>query len=85
MTLSEFRKIPFVKKGEVITTLSHYLAARPFTGQGTVFLYHHNNFFIEVFFEKKKQKVMFINAFQGMRGLEPYLETISIDELTQLI
>lgn len=88
MTLSEFRKIKFNDVPIVILHESTYLAHRAFgpcNDKTKVFLYRHNDFFIEMFYSDTRQKFMMFSSFQGMRGLEPYLETISIDELTQLI
>lgn len=88
MNISEFRKTPFNDKAAVITYDATYLAHRVFgscNDKTHVFLYHHNNFFIEMYFSDARQKILFINAFQGMCGLEPYFETISIDELNEVI
>lgn len=87
MTLSEFRKTPFNDKAAVITYEATYLAHRVFgscNDKTHVFLYNLNDFFIETYFSEARQIFLFINAFQGTRGLEQYMETISIDELTQL-
>jgi hypothetical protein len=46
-----------------------------------VFLYHANDFFIEVFFSTTHQKVLMINAFDNAMGLQPYLDKISLADL----
>jgi hypothetical protein len=47
-------------------------------GDCKVFLYHTNQFFVEVFYSPKHQKVLMINAFDKPTGLEPYLDKISL-------
>lgn len=79
-SLNDFRVMPFEKKCDVITFYGSYLLQRTL-GECKVFLYHANEFFIEVFYSPNHQKVLMINAFEKCIGLEPYLETISLDEL----
>jgi hypothetical protein len=50
-------------------------------GDCKVFLYHADNFFVEVYYSTKYQKVLMINAFEEQRGLEPYLDKISLADL----
>ena len=39
------------------------------------------DFFIEVFYSPKYQKVLMINAFEKAIGLDPYLDKISLSDL----
>ncbi len=79
-TITDFRVMPFEKKCDVITFTCNYLMHRN-VGECKVFLYHSDEFFIEVFYSSKNSKVLMINAFEQTVGLEPYLETISLTEV----
>lgn len=83
LTLDDFRTMSFEKKCDVITFQGNYLVHRVI-GECKVFLYHTNEFFIEVFFSTTHQKVLMINAFDNSKGLEPYLDKISLTELVGL-
>lgn len=78
--LDDFRIMPFDKKCDVITFHGSYLIHRSL-GECKVFLYHANDFFIEVFFSTTHQKVLMINAFDNAMGLQPYLDKISLADL----
>lgn len=80
INISEFRVMPFEKKCDVVTYFGQYLAHR-FLGECKVFLYNTDDFFIEVYYSSKYQKVLMINAFEQDAGLEPYLEIISLSDL----
>ncbi len=79
-TLQDFRIMPFEKKCDVITFNASYLSQR-ILGDCKVFLYHASQFFIEVFYSPKHQKVLMINAFDKPAGLDPYLDKISLVDL----
>jgi hypothetical protein len=80
-SLDEFRVMTFEKKCDVITFYGNYLLQRNLA-DCKVFLYSAEGFFIEVFYSPKHQKVLMINAFEKPIGLEPYLEKISLEDLT---
>jgi len=80
VNIHDFRVMPFEKKCDVVTYNGQYLVHR-FLGECKVFLYSVDDFFIEVFFSSKYQKVLMINAFNQSTGLEPYLEMISLLDL----
>lgn len=82
LCLDEFRIMPFDKKCDVITFHGNYLIHRSL-GECKVFLYHANDFFIEVFFSTTHQKVLMINAFDNALGLQPYLDKISLGDLLE--
>jgi hypothetical protein len=50
-------------------------------GDAKVYLYHGGDFFIEVYYSPKYKKILMINAFSNVAGLDPYLETISLRDL----
>lgn len=80
VAIHEFQVMPFEKKCEVVTYFGSYLAHR-FLDQCKVFLYSTDNFFIEVYYSTKYQKVLMIHSFEQLEGLEPYLERISLSDL----
>jgi len=80
LTIHDFRVMPFEKKCDVVTYTGQYLALR-FLGDCKVFLYSAEEFFIEVFYSPKYQKVLMINAFDQPTGIDPYLELVSLADL----
>jgi hypothetical protein len=80
LSIHDFRVLTFEKKCDVVTYNGHYLLHR-FLGDCKVFLYNAEDFFIEVFYSTKYQKVLMINAFDQFSGIEPYLDGISLADL----
>jgi len=80
VTIQDFRVLPFEKKCDLVTYNGQYLVFR-LLGECKVFLYSGGEFFIEVFYSPKYQKVLMINAFDQLIGLEPYLELVSLTDL----
>ena len=80
INIHDFRILTFEKKCDVVTYYGQYLVYR-FLGDCKVFLYGAEDFFIEVFYSTKYQKVLMINAFDQFSGIEPYLEGISLTDL----
>lgn len=79
-TLTDFNMMPFEKKCDIIAFDSNYLEHRVI-GQTKIFLYHAQQFFIEVYYSSKQAKVLMIEAFASVNNLDPYLEKISIADL----
>ena len=79
MSISEFRVMPFERKCDIVTYQGQFLMDR-FLGDSKVFLYHAADFFVEVFYSPKHQRVLMINAFDQVIGLEPYLDRISLTD-----
>lgn len=79
-TIHDFRVMKFDDKANFVTYKTNYIMHRTLN-ECKVFLYYANGFFIEVYFSVIRQKVLFINAFEGVSGLEPHLENISINEI----
>lgn len=80
LSIHEFRFMPFEKKCDIVTYEGQYLMFRQL-GDCKVFLYNTGDFFVEVYYTTKYQKVLMINAFESTRGLEPYLDKISLADL----
>lgn len=82
MTIQEFKVLAFEKKCDVVTFHGNYIARRAIGSNCKVFLYHAYGFFIEIFYLPEMEKIQLINAFDDVGGLYPYLETISLNDLT---
>ncbi len=80
VSLDDFRLMTYEKKCDLITFSGSYLTQRTLD-DCNVFLYQSNSFFIEVFYSARHKRVLMINAFDKVFGLEPYLEEISLEEL----
>ena len=80
VNIHDFRSLTFEKKCDVVTYYGQYLLHR-FLGDCKIFLYGADDFFIEVFYSPKYQKVLMINAFDQLSGIEPYLDEISLADL----
>ncbi len=80
MTIQDFQYASFEKKCDVVTTYSDYLLTRDSKGR-KVYLYHVNEFFIEVYYSPTEKKVLAIKAFSDTRHLAPYLDKISLEGL----
>lgn len=80
VSINDFRVMTFDRKCDLVTHYGQYLSHR-MLGDCKVFLYHADNFFVEVFYSSKYQKVLMINAFDQTLGLEPYIESVSLADL----
>ena len=80
ITLTDFQKASFEEKCDWVTASSNYMFARKL-GDAKVYLYHGGDFFIEVYYSPAYKKILMINAFSNVAGLDPYLETISLRDL----
>ena len=80
VTLEDFQYASFEKKCDIVTSYSHYLMMRRLA-DAKIYLYQANGFFIEVYYSPKYKKVLMINAFDGLAGLVPYLDEISLADL----
>jgi len=75
-----FRQASFEKKCDWVTTSSDYLCSRKLA-DAKVYLYHTNDFFIEVYYSPKYKKILMINAFNDIESLDPYMDIISLSDL----
>ena len=80
ITLQDFQYASFEKKCDVVTSYSNFLSTR-LLGECKVYLYHTDHFFIEVFYSPQLKKVLMIQAFNNVAGLEPYAEMVSLADL----
>ncbi len=88
ITISEFRRLSFDRKQHFILggmTNACFIYHRKIGDDTTVFLYHVNNFFVEMFYGMKKGKTTMINCFIGPAELEQYIDTIHLNELKTVL
>jgi hypothetical protein len=79
-TIEDFRNSSFEKKCDIVTAHSNYIASRNM-GNCKVYLYHSEDFFIEVFYSPIYKKVLTISSFDDNASLEPYAEKVSLADL----
>jgi hypothetical protein len=80
ITIEDFRVASFERKCDLVIANSNYIASRKL-GDAKVYLYHTGEFFIEVYYSSKYKKVLMINAFDDLFGLETYAENVSLTDL----
>lgn len=80
ITINDFRVASFEKKCDLVIANSSYIASRKL-GEAKVYLYHTGEFFIEVYYSSKYKKVLMINAFDDLLGLETYADNVSLNDL----
>jgi hypothetical protein len=80
MTIERFASASFDKKCDWIIKNTAYLIASK-TDEGTVYLYHSGDFFIEVYYSKKQQRVTDIRWFNDIDRLTLYTLEISLAEI----
>lgn len=79
-SLKDFQSASFERKCDWVTGNSNFITARRL-GEAKVYLYHAKDFFIEVYYSPAYKKILMINAFNSIAGLEPYTEDISLADL----
>jgi hypothetical protein len=78
--IEDFKIASFEKKCDLVITDSNYITSRKLADT-KIYLYHTGEFFIEVYYSSKYKKVLMINAFDDMAGMEPYADNVSLREL----
>jgi hypothetical protein len=85
LTVSEFRTFTDDEKCDLVTQAAAYVHFREL-GDTVVFLYHINNFFIEIFYSRSRRKNVMINATDRLDCLDDdYLSTISLKDLNKVL
>jgi hypothetical protein len=80
ISIEDFRTAPFEKKCDVVMADTNFIMSRKM-GDAKVYLYHSGEFYIEVYYSCKYKKVLMINAFDDVYGLEPYADIVSLADL----
>lgn len=80
ITIEDFKVASFERKCDLVIVESNYITSRKLADT-KIYLYHTGDFFIEVYYSSKYKKVLMINAFDDVTGMEPYTDTISLADL----
>ncbi|MCX8492270.1 MAG: hypothetical protein ORN54_14520, partial [Cyclobacteriaceae bacterium] len=79
-SLENFKMASFEEKCDLVIANSNYITSRKIADT-KIYLYHTGKFFIEVYYSSKHKKVLTINAFDDVNGMEPYADNVSLEEL----
>ncbi len=80
ISIDDFKTASFKKKCEVVTSQTSYITSRCDDSK-KVYLYHSGKFFIEVFYSPLLKRVLLIHAFNDLRSVELYAESVSLEDL----
>ncbi len=80
ISISDFQILPFDKKCDFITVFADYIVYRTESDK-KFYLYHMENYFVEVCYSPSQSKVLGIHAFKNSALAEPYLGEIDISDL----
>lgn len=80
MTITDFSTLPLTDQLEILYTDGVHLGKSK-AGSLTVILYQFKRWYVEIYYEKYRQKVKFIRCTDSAEILNPYLEEIDIGEL----
>ena len=84
LSMISYRKYQQLSPGRKAETLFEegiYTQLTRRTKHMVIELYLLNDFYVELYFNALTQDPLFVKAFNGSEGLEPYLEMIAIDAL----
>ena len=82
MTLAEFNKLSTEEQQKTVLMRGVFLAERKDLPL-RMMLYDMGNFYVEVFFLSRYNKVAWFNGFSSIKKLEPYLQKIDVSSLLQ--
>jgi hypothetical protein len=82
MTLTEFNKLATEEQQKAVLIQGVFLAERK-DPPLRMMLYDMGNFYVEVFFLSRYNKVAWFNGFSNTRKLEPYLQKIDVSSFVQ--
>jgi hypothetical protein len=77
ITLYEFNCLTKKEKIEVLCEFSVCLCERP-DAKFRIVLYHLNNFYVEIKYDRRNNRIAEFQIFTSTKLLEPYLEQIDI-------
>ncbi|RYE50665.1 MAG: hypothetical protein EOP48_19390 [Sphingobacteriales bacterium] len=80
MRLKEFSVLDQVAQQETVLDNGCYLSSRLFM-EYTVLLFQLDEFYVELYYPRNKDKCVIIKSFEETDELEPYLKRINIDPL----
>jgi hypothetical protein len=82
MTLAQFNKLKIEEQQKAVLINGVFLGERK-DPPLRMMLYDMENFYVEVFFLSRYNKVAWFNGFQSTKKLEPYLQKIDVSSILQ--
>jgi len=80
MDITEFRQLAFLKKFIILCDQGKYLARFESKTQ-LANLFQLQGFFVEVYYNKKNDDILYIHPFEEEKHLDKYLDQIDIEDL----
>lgn len=80
----KFQRLTEVSKMQKLWLSGVYLELTRYTKKLQVNLYALDDFYVEIFFDKKHNEPLYIKEFEELDRLEPYLKQINIDDLFEM-
>lgn len=84
MTQQQFSALPKDIQARFTKEKGTYVSARD-TKFAIVKLYQVNNFYVELYYDKRIACISIVNSFEGTERLQPYLKAIDLSELQHLL
>ena len=82
MTLAQFNKLSTAEQQKAVLMQGVFLAERK-DPPLRMMLYDMGNFYVEVFFLSRYNKVAWFNGFKTTKKLDPYLQKIDVSSILQ--
>jgi hypothetical protein len=82
MTLAQFNKLKIEEQQKAVLINGVFLGERK-DPPLRMMLYDMENFYVEVFFLSRYNKVAWFSGFQSTKKLEPYLQKIDVSSILQ--
>lgn len=79
-SIHDFKIASFKKKCEHVTLQTTYITSRC-EEEKKYYLYHTGHFFIEVCYSSLSKRVLHIHAFNHTDTLQPYVVSVSLEEI----
>jgi hypothetical protein len=80
ISIDDFKVASFEKKCDLVTSQTTYITSRC-DDEKKIYLYHSGKFFIEVLYSPRFKRVLLIHAFNDLNNLQPYAESVSLEDL----
>jgi hypothetical protein len=84
MNLHQFRSLPKDQQAHYTKQKGVYLFCRT-TKYALVKLYQADNFYVELYYDKKMAFISIVNSFDTTERLQPYLQLLDVSEVQQLL
>ena len=81
MDVYQFNQQPLAQRAGILTRQGTFLAMRH-RSQYVICLYHMHQFFAELWYEPRRHEFVLARGLQDQVALEPYLEMISLTEIS---